>query len=63
MAARSTTAGTPVKSCITTRVGMKGVSESGSPSGLQRAIASTSSFDTKDPPEFLRRASSMTRME
>ncbi len=30
MAARSTTAGTPVKSCITTRAGVKAISISGS---------------------------------
>ena len=43
IAARSTTAGTPVKSCISTRAGWKGISTEGSALASQLAIASTSS--------------------
>ena len=42
IAARSTTAGTPVKSCISTRAGWKGISTDGSAFASQEAIASTS---------------------
>ena len=40
MVARSTTAGTPVKSCITTRAGVNWISVSGSAAGSQFATAS-----------------------
>ncbi|MCL6562984.1 MAG: hypothetical protein K6U87_08260 [Firmicutes bacterium] len=43
MAAKSTTAGTPVKSCNTTRAGLKGISRLGTPSFRQDARARTSS--------------------
>ena len=39
MVARSTTAGTPVKSCITTRAGVNWISVSGSAVGSQLATA------------------------
>ena len=42
IAARSTTAGTPVKSCISTRAGWNGISTLGSAVASQVAIASTS---------------------
>ena len=42
MAARSTTAGTPVKSCMTTRAGVKAISSLGSALASQRASFSTS---------------------
>ena len=43
MAARSTTAGTPVKSCRSTRAGVNEISSDGSAFAFQRATASTSS--------------------
>ena len=46
IAARSTTAGTPVKSCISTRAGMKAISSSGTFAGSQRASFSTSAAVT-----------------
>ncbi len=46
IAARSTTAGTPVKSCISTRAGWKGISALGSAAASQLAIASTSAAVT-----------------
>jgi hypothetical protein len=49
IAARSTTAGTPVKSCISTRAGWNGISTSGSALASQLAIASTSSAVTEVP--------------
>ena len=49
IAARSTTAGTPVKSCISTRAGWKGISTEGSAFASQEAIASTSSELTDSP--------------
>ena len=42
IAARSTIAGTPVKSCITTRAGVKAISLEGSSLAFQVASASTS---------------------
>jgi hypothetical protein len=42
MAARSTTAGTPVKSCRMTLAGLKGISRSFSELSLQLRIVSTS---------------------
>ena len=47
IAARSTTAGTPVKSCISTRAGWNGISIDGSAFASQLAIASTSSAATE----------------
>ncbi len=41
MVARSTTHGTPVKSCITTRAGVNWISVSGSAAGSQPASART----------------------
>ena len=49
IAARSTTAGTPVKSCISTRAGWNGISTDGSALASQVAIASTSSGWTDSP--------------
>ena len=49
IAARSTTAGTPVKSCISTRAGMYAISRLGSSVGTQRASASMSSLVTTCP--------------
>ena len=46
IAARSTTAGTPVKSWRTTRLGMNGTSASPAPPGRQAASALTSSSRT-----------------
>ena len=58
MAARSTTAGTPVKSCRITRAGMKGISTSEAPGaaaapGRQAASAATSDSRTIPPPACL----------
>src|SRR5262249_20886995 len=49
IAARSTTHGTPVKSCSNTRLGVKAISLSGSLEGSQRARASMSSLRTETP--------------
>ena len=49
MAARSTTQGTPVKSCSTTRAGMKAISVSGSALASHLAIASISFAVTLTP--------------
>jgi hypothetical protein len=49
IAAGSTTAGTPVKSCKSTRAGANAISRSGSAFGFQRATASTSSDRTTRP--------------
>ena len=49
IAARSTTAGTPVKSCISTLAGWNGISIEGSAFASQLAIASTSSALTDVP--------------
>ena len=49
IAAKSTTAGTPVKSCIRTRAGWKGISTDGFALASQVAIASTSSAVTAVP--------------
>jgi hypothetical protein len=63
IAARSTSAGTPVKSCISTRAGWKGISALGSAAASQVAIASTFSRVT-DPPSSSRSAfSSKTLIE
>ena len=47
IAARSTIAGTPVKSCISTRAGWNGISSTGSAFASQEAIVSTSSAVTE----------------
>jgi len=49
MAAKSTTAGTPVKSCMSTRLGVKAISRLGSAFGCQWARASMSSDRTVLP--------------
>ena len=64
MAARSTTAGTPVKSCISTRAGRKAISCSFLPRLLaQAAAASMSAFFTVRPSSWRRRFSSTTFIE
>ena len=63
IAARSTTAGTPVKSCIRTRAGRKAISCSVLPLfSVQAASAWRSSSETVRP-SFLSRFSSSTFME
>ena len=52
MAARSTTHGTPVKSCITTRAGSSGTSRARPELGDHAASARTSSSLTNSPPAF-----------
>ena len=47
IAARSTTAGTPVRSCVNTRAGMKAISFSFFAFGFQPASVSTSAFVTR----------------
>ena len=56
--ARSTTQGTPVKSCITTRAGVNWISVSGSASGSQPASARTWSAVTLAPSSVRSRFSS-----
>ena len=63
MAARSTIAGTPVKSCISTRAGEKAISRSSAAPGSQRANASMSSAVTALPSSFRSRFSSSTLSE
>jgi hypothetical protein len=63
IAARSTTAGTPVKSCISTRAGWKGISIDGSAFASQVAIASTSSAVTAVPSSSRRAFSRSTLSE
>ena len=63
IAARSTTAGTPVKSCIRTRAGWKGISFAGSALASQVAIVSTSSAVTAAPSSSRRQFSSRTLSE
>src|SRR6266536_4088594 len=58
--ARSTTAGTPVKSCITTRAGVNRTSRSGSAFGSQPASARMSSVLTSAPSSVRSRFSSST---
>src|SRR6266550_2145084 len=60
MAARSTTAGTPVKSCMTTRAGVKAISSLGSALASQRASFSTSAACTEPLPSVRSRFSSST---
>ena len=63
IAARSTTAGTPVKSCISTRAGWNGISTEGSAFASQAAIASTSSELTLVPSSSRKAFSSRTLSE
>ena len=63
MEARSTTAGTPVKSWSSTREGMNGISRFGRSVGLQRAAASTSSSFTSVPSQLRSTHSMRTRIE
>jgi len=51
IAARSTRAGTPVKSCSTTRAGLKGISTSAGAAASQRASLTTSSIVTSPVPQ------------
>ena len=57
IAARSTTAGTPVKSCMSTRAGTKAISLDGSAFGSQVARASMSSAVTFTPSSWRNRFS------
>ena len=64
MAARSTTAGTPVKSCMSTRAGVKAISLSGSRGGVPAGDrGSTSSAVTATPSSKRSRFSSSTFIE
>ena len=63
MAARSTSAGTPVKSWSTTRAGRKGTSRRAGLAGAQAASAATSSSVTVRPSTPRSSASRSTRME
>ena len=60
IAARSTTAGTPVKSCISTRAGVKPISWLGSAAATHFAMASTSAAVTDSPSS--RRSTFSSRM-
>ena len=61
MAARSTTHGTPVKSCMSTRAGVNAISTFGSAFGCHMASASMSAFRTaRLTPSLRRRFSSST---
>ena len=60
MAARSTTAGTPVKSCSSTRAGLYEISRDGSAFASQPATASTSAAVTVTPSS--RRSTFSSRM-
>ena len=60
IAARSTIAGTPVKSCMTTRAGVKAISLLGCAFASQVASASMSFFVTEPLPSVRRRFSSRT---
>ncbi len=60
MVARSTTQGTPVKSCMITRAGVNWISWSGSLDGSQAAIALMSSAVMSAPSSVRRSASSRT---
>ena len=64
MAARSTTAGTPVKSCISTRAGRKAISRPSAPFVVsQDTTARMSSLVTERPSSKRSRFSSNTFME
>jgi hypothetical protein len=58
IAARSTIAGTPVKSCISTRLGVNEISSLGAALWSQRATFSTSSAFTFSPSSVRSRFSS-----
>ena len=58
IAARSTTAGTPVKSCMTTRAGVKAISFDGAAAGSHDASASMSAASTDPLPSVRSRFSS-----
>ena len=60
IAARSTTQGTPVKSCITTRAGRKGTSAAEPELGRHAASARTSSSVTNPRPQLRSTHSSST---
>ncbi len=62
-AARSTTEGTPVKSCKITRAALYGISESGLPAGFQLAMVSTASLVISKPSAWRSAASSITFIE
>ncbi len=63
IAARSTTAGTPVKSCISTRAGVNAISLLGSAFASQLASASMSAASTEPLPSVRSRFSSRTFSE
>ena len=63
MAARSTTAGTPVKSCISTRAGRNAISRSEVLVLSHCATAWMSSFDTERPSSLRSRFSNSTFIE
>ena len=63
IAARSTIAGTPVKSCISTRAGWNGISSLGVAAASQEAIASTSAAVTESPSSSRSAFSSSTLSE
>ena len=63
IAARSTSAGTPVKSCISTRAGWNGISRLGSAVASQVAIASMLERVTDSPSSRRRAFSSSTLSE
>ena len=63
IAARSTIAGTPVKSCISTRAGWNGISSDGSRSASQEAMVSTSAAVTDSPSSSRSAFSSSTLSE
>ncbi len=64
MAARSTTAGTPVKSCISTRAGRNAISTSALPfSASQPTVASMSALRTERSSSKRSRFSSRTFIE
>ena len=63
IAARSTTAGTPVKSCRMTRAGLNGSSAVDGVAALHLATAVTSASVTSNPSMFRRQLSSSTLIE
>ena len=63
MAARSTTAGTPVKSCRMTRAGLKGISALEVVAASQVASLRMSACVTSKPSKLRRQLSSRTLME
>ena len=63
MAARSTTAGTPVRSCMSTRAGLNWISVDGSAAASHAPIAATCSGVTFMPSSVRSRFSSRTLSE